>query len=143
MKRLIGLTSAALIFGALIGPSAAMSAGNGAVATPFTASYQSTFKGIITSNVCSGSHIAQTKTNNSFYKDSETCLTTGETSGFVAGTYSSFPGSPNGIIPPYGPSSFRSDSSVEPGALAISWTMTISLNTDGSVTENIVAYYAS
>ena len=144
MKRLIGLTSAALIFGALIGPSTAMAAGNGAVATPFTAAPYTTGT---TTWACSGAHIVQTQANNSFYKDSETCLITGDTTGYVAGTYSSDPNSPygpnTGILPPYGYITWNSDFTTEFSAAATSWTVTISLNTDGSFTANIEAYYAS
>ena len=139
MKRLIGLTSAALIFGALIGPSTAMAAGKGAVATPFT---EAPYAFGTTTWACSGAHIVQTQANNSFYKDSETCLITGDTTGYVAGTYSSDPNSAWGTVPGIGYVQWSSDSPLESGALATSWTDTISLNTDGSFTANIVAYYA-
>ncbi len=144
MKRFIGVLSVALIIGVIAGPTAAMAGGNGAIATPFVASYTNTYY-VTTHLECSGAHVALQKANNTFFKDDESCLITGDTSGFVAGTYTSDPGSYFGNVPPYGNHAFAwaSDFPGENGAWATSWTVTISLNPDGSVNFNIDAYYAA
>lgn len=143
MKRLLAATTAALLLvGAL---SSTAFASNGATATPFKASYDN---GATLSTVphftCSGARIAKA----SFVKDSETCLVTGDTTGFVAGTFQSttFDGTYGwGPMPPYsfdgnGNGAWASDFDALP---AISWTITSVDNLDGTFTWYIVAYYAS
>jgi hypothetical protein len=143
MKKLTGMIGAMILIGVVAMPTAAMAGGNGATSTPFKASYATSENGINIYSVCSGTHVVLQKPNNTFYKDDETCLITGDTGGFIAGSYSNNPGSPYGNVPPVGLSGVGSDSTVEPGALATSWTVTISLNRDGSVNEHIEAYYSS
>jgi len=103
-------------------------ASNGA-ATHFNATYTN-----VATWTCSGSHVV-----NKTIKDSETCVLSGDTSGFVAGVFTSTNGI--GTLPPFGPVQWVSD--YTGGATATSWTITMVNNLDGTFTANIVAYYAS
>jgi hypothetical protein len=75
-------------------------------------------------------------------KESETCLISGDTTGFVAGTYS---GNPTGNLPPLGATFqwssdyfFGLDGSFVP---ATSWTVKVTDNGDGTFTLDAVSYY--
>lgn len=109
-------------------------------ATPFKATYPTpSIDGGFSIWTCAGSHVV----NRVSFKDSETCLVTGDVNGYVAGTYS---GSPRGFLPgvPFGANTgWGSDSPLENGAAAISWTITLTDNGDGTWTVDILAYYAS
>ena len=101
--------------------------GNGA-ATPFKATYNfgpATF-------TCSGAHVV----NRNYIKDSQTCFVTGDTTGFVAGTYS---GNPSGFIPPCGTCFWQSDFN---GVFATSWTETLTDNGDGTFTACVLPFSA-
>src|SRR5207249_4258670 len=67
---------------------------NSGVATPFKAAFSAATPDGFADFMCSGAHIV-----NKTVKDSETCLITGDTNGFVAGTYF---GNPTADIPPLG-----------------------------------------
>ena len=126
MKRL--LVMLAIVVAAMSAATqAAGDPGNGA-ATPFKATYPSG----TTTWTCSGAHVV----NKNFIKDSETCLVTGNTAGYQAGTYS---GSPSGFFPPYGIVFWQSDFN---GVIATSWTETVTDNGDGTFTVDVLAFYA-
>jgi hypothetical protein len=140
MKRLLliaGLAIAALGFSA--GPVLANN-GSGA-GTAFAASYGlPASDGGTTTWTCSGAHVV----NKVSFKDSETCIISGDLTGYVAGTFS---GNPLGYFPPlfplFGLVPWFSDFPGENGATATSWTATVTANADGTFTQNIVAYYTS
>jgi hypothetical protein len=68
--------------------------------------------------------------------DNETCLLTGDTDGFIAGTYR---GHPSGPLPPYGgDATWKSDLD---GRVATSWQITLVDNGDGTFTAYIHASY--
>lgn len=125
MKKIFAAMVAALLMVALVSSTAFASNGK---ATQFTATYP---VGAATWT-CSGVHIV-----NKTIKDSETCVISGDTTGYLAGTYT---GAPVGAFPPYGSITWLSDFN---GALATTWTITMTDNGDGTFTANIVAYYAS
>jgi hypothetical protein len=133
MKRFLVLF---LVLGALIaatlGLPTAATAANGATATPFKpAPYQ--IAGSIWT--CSGSHVVLSKPHNSFVKDSETCLVTGDLTGFAPGIYT---GNPSGTLGPNNGVFWTSDFN---GAQATSWIITILDNFNGTYTALVVAYY--
>ncbi|HKV87354.1 MAG TPA: hypothetical protein VJT78_05095 [Candidatus Dormibacteraeota bacterium] len=112
--------------------------------TPFTASYSST--GTDHWN-CSGYH----DVHHSGITDSETCFVTGNTSGYVAGTYSSGTVCPAGYgaatgttdcgyIPPLGLVYWLSDYN---GHLATSWTMVVTGETNGTFRIDVDSAYSS
>ena len=126
-------------------------AGNGAKVShigPVTYS-NSGYVGGNDSWTCSGAHIVKTAPH-AFIKDSETCVMSGDASG-LAGVYMNNPLDPNGpnwgIQPGFSSTNTRGEGdwiSDYNSAVAISWTMTVTLNADGvTYTNNIVAYYAS
>ncbi len=81
---------------------------------------------------CSGARVV----NRVSVKDSETCLASGNTDGFIAGTYQ---GNPTGPLPPY--SSDATWHSDFDGSPATSWKITMVDNGNGTFTAYIVAYY--
>ncbi|SRR6266540_773947 len=123
-----GLLLMLALAAAILSASAVASANTGA-ATPFKAEYA--VGGAYWT--CSGARVD----NPVSVKDSETCLVSGNTAGYVAGTYT---GSPYGNFPPYGTVGWQSDFDA---ALASSWTLTITDNGDGTFTVEIVAYYST
>ena len=96
-------------------------------ATPFKVTYLGP-----TTWTCAGARVV----NRVSVKDSERCVISGYTTGFVPGTYS---GDPTGNFPPYG--TILGWFSDYDGAIATHWTITISDNGDGTFTADIVAYY--
>lgn len=140
MKRIFAALTASLLLVAML--SSVALASNGATTTQFSASYLN-----IAQFDCSGAHVVKTSPKVSV-KDSETCLLTGDTTGFVAGTFTStyMVGTQGwGFLPPYnfdgyGNAAWGSDYD---GAVATSWTITSVDNGDGTFTWTIVAYYAS
>jgi hypothetical protein len=127
MKRV--LLAAAVVAGALVAPTAVL-ASEGA-ATPFKATYTAPAPSGVSDWTCSGAHVV----NKVSVKDSETCLISGNTAGFVAGT---FVGNPTANIPPFGDTGWLSDyNNIE----AKSFTATIVNNGDGTFTLDITAYY--
>ena len=82
--------------------------------------------------VCTGVRIA----NKVSVKDNETCLMSGDTDGFIAGTYR---GNPTGTLPPWGDDvTWKSDFD---GRVATSWRITFVDNGNETFTANILAYY--
>ena len=142
MKRnwlLLLIAVAALCVGLVGAGAASAKPGNGA-ATPFKLSYGPLPEfGILFHADCSGAHIVNVNTG--MIKDSETCLFSGDTSAFVAGTYS---GDPAGVVPWFSdePTLWVSD---YPGytefVFATHWTFTLVQNGDGSWTAEMVSYY--
>lgn len=144
MKRLrfslvlIVAAVAAIGFG---GASAFASSGT---ATPFKAAYPGAGNAFWT---CSGVHIAN-RPNLPGSEDIETCVASGDLTGYAAGTYASGlscpsplpPGNYCGNFPPYGLQAWQSDYN---GALATSWTITARGNDNGVFALKIVAYYPS
>jgi hypothetical protein len=125
-----GVLAAALLTVAMTAP-AAVFASEG-VATPFKASYVTPTPIGDSLWTCSGAHVV----NRVSIKDSETCLVSGNTTGFVAGTYV---GNPTTNIPPFGPNAgWGSDYN---GAVATMFTQTFIANGDGTFTMDITAYY--
>jgi hypothetical protein len=140
MKRfLIGLMVAAVAAVGFGSVTAFANNGNGA-GTAFKATYTAgAVDGGITTWTCSGAHVV----NKVSFKDSETCILSGDVTGYANGTYS---GSPAGFLAgsPFGAGTlWSSDFSGENGAVATSWTMVESDNGDGTFTLDIVAYYSS
>jgi hypothetical protein len=140
MKKIFAAMTAALMMVALVSSMAFASSGK---STKFTATYQSqpsvSPAGHISTWTCSGTHVA-----NKTFKDSETCVISGDTTGFVAGTYTGTSANGGvGTLPPYDSIVWNSDSPLESGAQATSWTITIVDNLDGTFTATIVAYYSS
>ena len=85
-----------------------------------------------TTSTCTGVRVA----NKVSVKDTETCLMSGYTDGFIAGTYR---GNPTGPLPPYGDTAtWKSDFD---GRVATSWKITFLDNGNRTFTANIVAYY--
>ena len=125
MKRLLCIVAVVV---AALGTGAVATASQGA-ATPFKATYNGTPGATYT---CAGAHVV----NRVSVKDSERCVISGDTTGYVAGTYS---GSPLGFLPWYGISDWISDYD---GTIASSWTITVTENGDGTFTFDIVAYYS-
>ena len=128
--------------------------------TPFTATYPGPDGK--TTWTCSGNHIVQ----NHIVKDVETCLVTGDTTGWVAAVYHSdaeLPCEPNlvppltGVCGPFEPplvtflggyAPWFSDYAPENGANAIRWKQDVTAATrhgqrNGSFTDQIAAYYSS
>jgi hypothetical protein len=136
-RALVGMLVSAVAALGLGGVTAFASDG---AATPFKATYPTpSIDGGFSTWTCSGAHVV----NRVSFKDSETCLVTGDVSGYVAGTYS---GSPSGPLAGsvFGANTeWGSDSPLENGAAAISWTITLIDNGDGTWTVDILAYYAS
>ncbi len=127
MRRLMVLTCVLFAFAAF---PATVSASSGA-ATPFKAGFSAPMPdGGSADFTCSGAHIV-----NKTVKDSETCLITGDTNGFVAGTYF---GNPTADIPALGPVQWFSDFN---GVQASSFIATFVDNGDRTWTMYIVAYY--
>ena len=140
MKRfLIGLVAAAV---AAIGfGSVTASANSGAGAgTAFKAAYTSgAIDGGTNSWTCSGAHVV----NKVSFKDSETCIVSGDVAGFANGTYS---GSPAGFLAGsvFGTGTeWASDFAGEGGAVATTWTIVETDNGDGTFTLDILALYTS
>ena len=148
MKRyLAGMLAAAFAVGF---GTMSVSASNGA-ATPFKLQYLGTATSTWT---CAGAHVV----NRVSIKDSETCLITGDTSPYVAGTFTSgticpstdqYPPSIQGTpacgeLPPYSapglPAWWLSDFNANP---ATSWTVVMKRNGDGTFTAVAVSYYSS
>lgn len=119
---------AALVLFVALGVTAVATASNGA-ATQFKVSYSP--DGGTTTWTCVGTHVV----NNNVTKDEETCSISGNTTGYVAGTYS---GSPFGNFPPYGSIYWQSDFN---GARASSWTIRLAANGGGTFTAHIVSLY--
>jgi hypothetical protein len=71
-------------------------------------------------------------------KDSFTCTITGDTTGYVAGTYT---GEPGGFFPPLGPITWLSDFAPLAGEQANRWTLSVTDNGDGTFTVEGSAYY--
>ena len=126
MRRLMVVTVVLLAFAAF---PATVSASSG-VATPFKAAFSAATPDGFADFMCSGAHIV-----NKTVKDSETCLITGDTNGFVAGTYF---GNPTADIPPLGVVPWFSDFNSEQASRFIA---TFVDNGDGTWTMYIVAYY--
>ena len=126
MRRLMVLPVVLFAFAAF---PAIASASNGA-ATPFKAAFSAPTPDGFADFTCSGAHIV-----NKTVKDSETCLVTGDTNGFVAGTYF---GNPTADIPPLGVVPWFSDFN---GLEASRFIATFVDNGDGTWTNHIVAYY--
>jgi hypothetical protein len=124
------LLATAVVTAALSVPTAAL-ASEGA-ATPFNAAYTAPAPVGVSNWACSGAHVV----NRVSVKDSETCLISGNTAGFVAGTYV---GKPTANIPPFGDTQWFSDYN---GVEATSFTATILNNGDGTFSLYITAYYA-
>jgi hypothetical protein len=132
MKKMFAAMTAAVMIVALVSSTAFAST---AKPLQFTATYTVSLNGSPTSTwTCSGVHI-----NNKTFKDSETCVISGDTTGFVAGTYTSGTGG-WGNLPPFGSVQWTSDFN---SAIATSWTITIVDNGNGVFTADIVAYYSS
>jgi hypothetical protein len=124
----IALAAASLVVG--FGLSTIPAAASSGAGNHFTANYQYNAGTFWT---CSGTHVA----NNNVFKDNETCLVTGNTTGFVAGTYTT-----GMALPPFGVG-WSSDYPPEAGALAISYTITETNNGNGTWTVSITAFYSS
>jgi hypothetical protein len=140
MKRfLVGLIVAAVAAVGYGGVTALASGGNGA-ATPFKATYVSgAIDGGTNTWTCSGAHVV----NKVSFKDSETCIVSGDVSGFANGTYS---GNPTGFLAGsvFGTGTeWASDFKGEASAIAMTWTIVETDNGDGTFTLDIVAYYSS
>jgi hypothetical protein len=131
MKRLLVLVVGALI-AATLGLSTAATAANGATATPFK---PAPYPMAGSTWTCSGSHVVLSKPHNSFVKDSETCLVTGDLTGFAPGIYT---GNPTGTLGPFPNDDWLSDFNLAP---ATSWIITILDNFNGTYTALVVAYY--
>jgi len=123
------LLAAAFVTAALGAPTAAL-ATEGA-ATPFKATYTAPAPVGVSNWTCSGAHVV----NNVSVKDSETCLISGNTAGFVAGTYI---GNPVVNIPPFGVTGWISDFN---GVESTGFIATLVNNGDGTFTLDITAYY--
>lgn len=108
--------------------------------TAFKATYVSgAIDGGTNTWTCSGAHVV----NKVSFKDSETCVVSGDVSGFANGTYS---GNPAGFLAgsAFGAGTeWGSDFAGEAGATATSWTIVETDNGDGTFTLDIVAYYSS
>jgi hypothetical protein len=143
VKRLlliVGLAIAALGFS--VAPAAASSP---AVVSPFTATYLTVASNGVDVSIytCSGNHVdnnGKGLVKQGFLsQDSETCQITGNTAGYVAGTYS---GNPLGTLPPIGVGNVAWFSDFN-GVQAASWTITIVDNLNGTFTANILAFYTT
>jgi hypothetical protein len=120
---LVGLIASA------VSASGAMAVSGQGSATP----YKTSFDGA-TRVSCSGARIVNSNTG--MVKDSETCRVSGDTSFFVAGTYT---GDPYGTVPGEdGPVRWVSDFD---GAIATQWKLVYVDNGDGTWTVSVVAYY--
>jgi hypothetical protein len=140
MKRfLVGLMVAAVAVIGFGSVTVFANNGNGA-GTAFKATYTvPAIDGGTTAFTCSGAHVV----NNVSFKDSETCILSGDLTGYANGT---FTGSPAGFLAgsPFGAATeWSSDFKGENGAVATSWTMVETDNGDGTFTLDIVAYYSS
>jgi len=125
MKKILALCAALALSVVMVLPVAATT-GKGS-ATQFTAAYANG----TTTWTCSGVNVA----NKNVIKDNETCVISGDLTGYVAGTYT---GSPYGYFPTLGTSQWNSDYN---GALATSWTITLVDDLNGTFTANIAAIY--
>lgn len=140
-SKLIVLALVVLAFGALT--AVASADGNGTQTTQFKVTYHDGFG---YENTCSG--VNQVKKDGSAY-DSETCIVSGDTSRFVAGTYesSTTTASGCGVITPgapgYGPGGiiFLSDYPGLAGKCGTSWTETFTPNADGTWTIEYKVQY--
>ena len=140
MKRLVvGVmvaAAAAIGFGSV---AAFANSGDGA-GTAFKATYPSgAIDGGVSTFTCSGAHVV----NKVSFKDSETCIVSGDVAGYANGTYS---GSPAGFLAgsPFGAGTeWASDFAGENGAVATSWTIVETSNADGTFTLDILAFYTS
>jgi hypothetical protein len=137
MKRfLIGLMLAAVAAVGFGSVTAFANSGNGA-GTAFKASYTSgAIDGGTNTWTCSGAHVV----NKVSFKDSETCIVSGDVSGFANGTYS---GSPVGFLAGSVFGAGTEWASDFDGLIATSWTIVETDNGDGTFTLDIVAYYSS
>ncbi len=140
MKRfLVGLMVAAVAAIGFGSVTAFANSGDGA-GTAFKAMYNvAAVDGGTTTWTCSGAHVV----NKVSFKDSETCILSGDVTGYANGTYS---GNPAGFLAgsPFGAGTeWASDFVGEHGAVATSWTIVETDNGDGTFTLDIVAYYAS
>ena len=123
------LLAAAFVTAGLSVPAAALAASG--AATPFKATYTAPAPVGVSNWTCSGAHVV----NRVSVKDSETCLISGNTAGFVAGTYI---GDPMVNIPPFGVTGWISDFN---GVESTSFIATLVNNGDGTFTLDITAYY--
>lgn len=131
--------------------SATAFASNGA-GTPFKATYPT---GPATTWTCSGAHVVN-KATSPGSKDSETCIASGDLTGYVAGTFTSDrnlgtvtePGCIGAAALGYQPAAagitgWESDYFFNLGqcVLASAWTMTLIDNDNGTFTLDILASY--
>jgi hypothetical protein len=129
MKKIFAAMTAALLMVALVSSVAlAANPGNGS-ATKFTALYDFPTG---TTWTCTGTHVA----NKNVIKDNETCVISGDVSGFVAGTYTG-----NYPITGYTASGWNSDFPGTLNTAATSWTITETDNGNGTFTLGIAAIY--
>jgi ABC-type transport system substrate-binding protein len=149
MKRFLVMLIVAAVAAIGFG-SASVFASNGA-ATPFKATY-----GTTTVWTCGGAHVVN-KATLPGSKDSETCIVSGDLTGFQPGTYTSDPslGTENqsprcvglgalGNLTPFGVTGWESDyfpAAVGYCVLADSWTVVQTDNGNGTFTWSIDAHY--
>ena len=144
------------VFSFAIAAIAVLGTGVAASASSATTHFAATYFGgpnATTLWTCNGNHIVS---NGAGTKDTETCAITGDTSGFVAGTWKSNPALGTGFgvctgaalavipwynttVPPY-QTCWLSDFN---GAPASQFTWNVDSNGDGTFTLYIVAYYNS
>jgi hypothetical protein len=137
MKRF--MTVVALVFAVFSITAVATGTASNGKATPFKVSYsyRSDPGALFT---CSGARVV----NSQKTLESETCLISGDTTGWVAGTYS---GNPVGNFPPINSQFtwfsdyFFSLDPTGPDPAATSWTAVVTNNHDGTFTVNAVSYY--
>jgi hypothetical protein len=151
MKRFILACAVSALAFSFLGVASA-SASSGA-ATHYTAAFSNVEinPGVFVSATCSGNRIVN---NGGGTKDVETCIYTGDTSAFVAGTYKSteIQSSPGfcmgyavGVIPFFFGGSSACWSSDYDGQLASSWKLSFAPagGSPGTWINDIVAYYNS
>jgi hypothetical protein len=135
MKRFLLLVG---VFAALTSTAVVATASNGA-ATPYKATWTDVTGASAT---CSGAHVVFTNgANNGTFKESETCLLSGDTSRVVAGTWTGAPYFYNYSNLGYGPWYWLSDYPGNLGQLADSVTVTNVDNGNGTFTQYAVSYY--
>jgi hypothetical protein len=137
MKRL--LLIAGLAIGALGFAASPVLASNAATTVKFTATYA---VGAATWT-CSGKHIDNHGIPGS--QDNETCLVTGDVTGYVAGTYTGTLGAyapcADGNVPPIGDALWNSDYPPILGLCSNGWTIIETDNGNGTFTVAITAFY--
>lgn len=148
MKRFLVVLMLAAVAAIGFGSASAF-ASNGA-GTPFKATY-----GTTTVWTCSGAHVVNNSTLPGS-KDSETCIVSGDLTGYQAGTYTSDPSLGTETVPgcvgvgalgnltPYGITGWESDyfpAHVGYCVLATRWTIVQIDDGNGTFTWNIDAYY--